>query len=278
MSSIHTLKLVRRILFFVILIVITAFFVYPYIWLITTSFKTGVDAFAMPPKFFFTPTLDNYLKVLRNGDFFQYILNSVIATTVSVAISMVLGVPASYAIAKLRFKNKKRYSLFFLSARVMPPIASVLPMYIIFMNLELLQTRIPIILMYVLMTLPIVIWIMPAFFEDVPSDLRESAFLDGCNERQAFFRIMLPVAKGGLTSTAIYCMIIAWNEFLFALILCNRATQTLPVAVTSFMTFRGTEWGMLSAAGTIIMLPMIVFGILVQKNFARGMSQGALKG
>jgi ABC-type glycerol-3-phosphate transport system permease component len=232
----------------------------------------------MPPKFIFTPTLENYAKVLGKADFFQYMFNSVICSLVSTAIALVFGVPCAYAIAMFNYSKAKNTSFFFLSARIAPPIMSLLPLYIIFSRIGILGTKIPIIIMYTLICLPVVVWLMPVYFRDVPQEMREAAIIDGCNEMDIFSQIVLPLVKGSIAATAIYCIILTWNEFLIALVMSNKSSQTLPVTVTSFMTFQGTEWGPLSAAGTIIMIPMIIFGCIIQKYFARGIVSGAVKG
>lgn len=278
----HTKKIARRItgrtLFWIVTVILLIFFLAPLLWLISTSFKNYKDAFAIPPKLFFAPTLDNYSKVFGNADFFGYIRNSIICSVVPTLIGLIIGVPCAYAIAVFESKQSKKLSLFIMSVRIAPPIMSLLPNYIIFSRLKLLGTFWPMLLLYTLITLPLVIWLMPVYFRDVPVSLREAAIIDGCTEWQAFFKVMLPLVKASVAATAIMCMVMTWNEFLIALLMSGRGSQTLPVAVTSFMTFQGTEWGPMCAAATIIMVPMIVFGFFVQKYFARGMVNGAVKG
>lgn len=271
-------KILRAVVFWFFMVLILLFFISPLLWLISTSFKNYIDAFAMPPKIIFTPTLENYIRVLGRADFFQYMLNSIICSLVSTAVALVFGVPCAYAIAMFNYSKAKNTSFFFLSARIAPPIMSLLPLYIIFSRIGILGTKIPIIIMYTLICLPIVVWLMPVYFREVPQEIREAAIIDGCNEMDIFSRIVLPLVRGSIAATAIYCVILTWNEFLIALVMSNRSSQTLPVTVTSFMTFQGTEWGPLSAAGTIIMIPMIAFGFIIQKYFARGIVSGAVKG
>lgn len=272
------MKAMRRALFWIVVILLLSFFLSPLLWLISTSFKNFMDAFAIPPKIIFQPTLDNYIKIFGNADFFGFIKNSVVCTVVPTLVGLVLGVPCAYAIAVFDFKRNQQFSLFIMSVRIAPPIMSLLPQYIIFSKLRLIGSFWPMLIMYTLITLPLVIWIMPVYFRDIPPALREAAIIDGCNERQAFTHIMLPLAKASIAATAILCMVQTWNEFLIALVLSGQGSQTLPVAVTSFMTFQGTQWGPMSAAGCIVMIPMIIFGFFVQKYFARGMVNGAIKG
>lgn len=271
-------SLVRSIVFWIILAFILVFFLSPLIWLFSTSFKNFKDAFAIPPKIFFTPTFENFIYVFNNGDFVKYILNSIIISFSSTFICMVLGVPGAYALASFEFDKKKDLSFFILSTRIAPPIMSIMPLFIIFNKLDLVGSKFPLVLMYILMNLPLVIWIMPVYFREIPTELREAAIIDGCSELKAFYKIMVPMVMGGITATTILCIIQAWNEFLFALVLSGKSSQTLPVAITSFMTFQGTQWGPLSAAGSVIMIPMIIFGFLVQRNFVKGMTMGSVKG
>ena len=270
--------LLSRVFFWLAIFVVMVYFMTPIIWLVSTSFKNFIDAFALPPKIIFKPTMENYARVLGNADFLRYMLNSIVIAASSTAICLLLGVPAAYAVGIFEFKRKNDFSFLVLSLRIAPPIMSLLPMYIIFSNLSLIRTKVPLIFMYTLMNLPLAIWILPVYFRDIPRELYEAAIIDGCGEFFAFARIMLPLARGGIAATTILCFMNAWNEFLYALVLSGGPNQTLPVAVTSFMTFQGTQWGSMSAAGTIIMLPMLVFATFVQKYFAKGMTLGAVKG
>lgn len=272
------LRVAFRGIFWIAVLFFLTFFLSPLLWLISTSFKNFVDAFAIPPKIIFQPTMANYLKIFGNADFMGFIKNSVICSVVPTLIGLVLGVPCAYAIATFDFKRNQRFSLFIISVRIAPPIMSLLPQYILFSRLRLIGSYWPMLVMYTLITLPLVIWIMPVYFRDIPPALREAAIIDGCGEFQAFRYVMLPLTKASIAATAILCMVQTWNEFLIALVLSGQGSQTLPVAVTSFMTFQGTQWGPMAAAGCIIMVPMIAFGFFVQKYFARGMVNGAIKG
>ncbi len=260
-------------------IVILLFFTAPLIWLVSTSFKNYIDAFAMPPKLIFKPTLENYITVFGKANFFNNMVNSIISAVVPTVLGILVGVPCSYAIAMLMDKKgAKNLSFFFLSARIAPPIMTLLPLYIIYSKIGLLGSRWGIIIMYTLMCIPIVVWLMPVYFRDIPNELREAALVDGCSEFRTFTSIILPLVRPAIAATAIYCVIITWNEFLIALILSNKTSQTLPVMVTSFMTFQGTQWGPMTAAGSIIMIPMLIFGFVIQKSFARGLASGSVKG
>jgi multiple sugar transport system permease protein len=271
-------KMAGGVAFWGIALVILLFFLSPLLWMMSTSVKNYIDAFALPPKLIFTPTLKNYMKVFENADFLKYIGNSLWCSFIATAMGILFGVPAAYGLSTFRFKRRKQVSFFFLSARIAPPLMSLLPMYIAFNAVRLVGTRFPMYILYTSMCIPLVVWIMPVYFRDVPAELREAAIIDGCTELQVFLRIALPLVKASIAAVAILCVVQTWNEFLIALVFTSQNSQTLPVAVTSFMTFQGTEWGPLCAAGCIIMVPMMIFGFFVQKYFARGMISGAVKG
>ncbi|GIP35715.1 carbohydrate ABC transporter permease [Paenibacillus sp. J2TS4] len=258
-------------------IVILLFFMMPFVWLILTSLKNYRDAFALPPVFLFTPTFENYDNVFARSDFFKAIFNSLTISSVSTVLCLCLGMVTAYALAYFQFRRKSKWITFILSARIAPPILMLLPVYFMAVKLGLTDSYLLMIFVYTLMNLPFVVLMLLTFFEEIPHELREAAFVDGCTEFKAFYRIIVPVAKGGIAATFILSMLLVWNEFLIGLVLTGRGTQTLPVLITSFMTFQGTEWGPLTAAGTIVMLPMLIFGIAVQKHLVKGMTLGAVK-
>lgn len=264
--------------FWIVALAVLLFFLSPLLWMISTSIKSYIDAFALPPKIVFHPTLKNYIKVFSNGDFPRYIVNSLWCSFFATAMGILFGVPAAYGLSTFHFKSRKKISFFFLSARIAPPLMSLLPMYIVFNAIHLVGTRFPMYILYTSMCIPLVVWIMPVYFRDVPAELREAAIIDGCTELQVFLKVSLPLVKASIAAVAILCVVQTWNEFLIALVFTSQSSQTLPVAVTSFMTFQGTEWGPLCAAGCVIMVPMMIFGFFVQKYFARGMISGAVKG
>lgn len=271
-------KTILRVVFLITLCIIMLVFLFPFVWVITTSFKKPADTVAIPPKIFFRPTVENYVSVI-NGNHFEILFkNSLITSLVPVGISLILGTPASYALGQLQFRNKSKYSLFILIARIMPPMAILFPMYVLSSNLKLIGTFIPLFITYTMFILPQIVWLLPVYFKNIPGDLRQAAIIDGCSEWGVFVRIMLPLVKPGLTATIIFSIIQAWNEFLFALIFTNRTTQTLAVNIISYLSFEGPMWGPMCAAGTIIMLPMVIFGIIIQNNFVKGMTVGAVKG
>jgi ABC-type glycerol-3-phosphate transport system permease component len=270
-------RTVRSILFWLALIGVLVFFLFPPLWLLVTSLKNYKDAFAMPPVLVFIPTITSYLNVLGNADFLGYAVNSVLVAIGSTVLSLAIGAPAAYAMAKLRFRQRDDFALFVLSARIAPPIMTLFPLYMIFFHLQLINTLPVLIIIYITMELPFAIWLLATFFEDVPDELREAGLVEGLSEFGTFWYIMLPLIRSGLAATAILCVIQSWNEFLFALVLAGGGSSTLPVGITSFLTFQGTEWGPLTAAGTLVMIPILIFCLLVQKPLVRGMTLGAVK-
>lgn len=272
-----TLEL-RAMLFWIFIVVTLLFFLFPPIWLFLTSVKTFRDAFTIPPKLFFTPTFENYRNVFATKQIQAFLLNSIIVSACSTTVALLIGVPAAYALARFEFAGKKNLSFFILSVRIAPPIMTLFPLYIVFNQLHLIGTRFSVVVMYVVFNLPLAVWIMQIFFREVAGELRDAALIDGCSEARVLLSVMLPLVRSGLSATSILCVIQAWNEYLMALVLTSQKSQTMPVAITSFMTYSGIEWGPISAAGVVVMVPMIVFGLMVQKNLVRGLTLGAVKG
>ena len=267
-----------RVLFWLILLFVLTFFLFPLYWLMLTSLKTFRDAFALPPKIFFIPTFENYIDVFTGKQLYLYIFNSTFVVVGSMMLSLILGLPGAYALAQFEFRGRRQIGLFVLGVRVAPPILSLFPLYIIFSRIGLIGSRTALIVMYMVFNLPLAIWLMIAFFREIPGEIREAALIDGCREFQIFRLIVIPLVKSGLAATSILCVIQAWNEYIVALVLTKQSTQTLPVVITSFMTYSGIEWGPISAAGVIVTIPMFVFGLLAQKNLVKGLTLGAVKG
>ncbi|KIL39123.1 sugar ABC transporter permease [Gordoniibacillus kamchatkensis] len=258
-------------------VIILLFFLSPLFWLVSTSFKNYKDAFAVPPVLIFTPTFENYQNVFARSDFFAAFANSLMISVVSTLLCLCLASITAYALANFPIRKKMNMITFILSSRVAPPILMLLPVYFIAVKVGLTDSYLLLIIVYMLMNLPFAILMLLTFFEDIPGEIREAAFVDGCSEFKTFLSVILPIARGGIAATFILSMVFVWNEFLISLVLAGKTTQTLPVLITSFMTFQGTEWGPLTATGTFIMLPMLIFGLSVQKHLVKGMTMGAVK-
>jgi multiple sugar transport system permease protein len=247
--------------------------VFPMYWVLATSLKAPGDVFRMPPKWIFSPTFENYRSVF-GSEFPQYFLHSVIVSVGTVAVSLLIGVPAAYSLSRSKMKRKKDIDFFLLSTRMAPPIAFVVPFYILWSKLHLVDTYLGLILIYLLFTIAFVVWMMRASFETVPRELDEAATVDGCTKWGAFFRVALPSARLSLVATVILSLLLTWNEFFYALIMTSFNTETMPVAVPGYIGVARINWGELCAAGTIIVAPVLLFAMLVQKFLMRGLVGG----
>ena len=265
----------RRIFFYGGLILVLAVFVFPFFWMAFNSFKTHEKILEYPPAFVFTPTLDNFKNVLVQSHVVQYTWNSVLIAFGSLGVGMVLGLPAAYGIARY---GHRTLALSILVCRMIPGISFLVPWFIVFRALGLLDTYTGLVIAHLVITVPLITWIMIGFFEEVPVELEEAARIDGCSRAGVFLRIALPLVRPSLVSAAILALIFTWNSFLFPLILAGVKTKTLPVLVYSFMTFDYLDLGGVYAASTLVTLPVIVMVLLVQRQFIRGLTLGGVKG
>ena len=274
-NSIKIKKLANNGLSYTVLGVYTLFCLFPIIWIILTSFKSHAAINSYPPLFIFQPSYENYAALLASHDFMTFLTNSIIAATASTALVMLLGIPASYALARYKIGGN-RVSDWILSMRMFPPIAMVVPFFLMFRFAQLLQTIWVLIIVYTVMNLPFAIWLMMGFFQDVPKDIDDAALVDGCNPWTALWRVNVPAVAPGLVAAAILSVIFAWNEFIFAVILGGGTAKTLPVAVASFVTDRAIFWGPMSAASVIALVPIMIFAMFVQRYLVRGLTLGAV--
>lgn len=268
-------------LILLVVLIVVGVFLFPVFWTILTSFKTYKDAISLPPRIFFSPTLNNYKEVVTGATTgikisYQF-FNSLIVALESLALTLVLAILAGYSLARFRFRGKKPIGFFILATRMLPPIGTVIPIFITMHNWNLLDTRLALVLSYSCLNVPLATWILKAFFQGVPRELEESARIDGCSRLSALGRITLPLAVPGIAATAVLSFILAWNDFTFALFLTSRNAQTLPIVVFSYQTELGIEWGAISAAGTVAMIPIILFTIFAQKHLIKGLTMGAVK-
>ncbi|HTO34339.1 MAG TPA: carbohydrate ABC transporter permease [Pararhizobium sp.] len=261
-------------------ILVSIVFLFPIYWMVLTSFKQQVDIFTNPPRFLFTPTIATYVEYMKRADILGRIVNTIIVASCSALFSMVVGTMAGYALARIRLKGAQTVGLLILLSRGVPPIALAVPMFLVARKLGLTDKHITLILAYSTFLIPYVMWLMRSFFLSLPKELEESAMIDGCSRYGAFFKIILPISLPGLLSTLIFSMILAWEELLFALVLTNRHASTIPVAIAGIAgdTVNGANWGALTAVGTITVLPVVVFALLVQKWLIKGLADGATKG
>ncbi len=268
-------KLGSRLILAVMVVAVIVPILFPFVWMLASSFKTQVDIISWPPKFIFSPTVRNYVKVFAEQNFFRFFVNSTIIGVSAVAISLLLGLPAAYSIARF---NQKKTSVFILVARLMPGISFLMPWYIIFSRLGLMDSYAALILSHMLIALPIVVWIMSSYFESIPTELEESAMVDGATRQRAFIAVILPVSGPGIVTATTLSFIFSWNNFMFSQVLSMEKTKTLPIAVYNFVSYAEVDWGAVMAAAVAIMTPAIILTMIFQKYVVKGLTMGAVKG
>ena len=260
----------------VVRITLLLFTLLPVLWLLQMSLKTGVDAFRMPPLLIFTPTFENYLGLLQER-FPKFFMNSVVVSLITTALSMLLGVPAAYAMARARFRGTGGLRLWILFTRMVPPIAVALPFFLMFRTAGLLDTRLALVIVYLTFNLGLVIWTMEVFFAGIPPSLEEAARIDGASVLRIFLKVSLPLSAPGLATTAILCFLFSWNDFFFSLVLTRTQAMTAPVGIINFLNYEGWEWGKIASGGTVVMLPVILFALLVRRYLISGLLTGAVR-
>ena len=266
----------------VIIVVISLILIlFPVYWLIANSLRTKTDYLANPPILFGANiTIQNYQKVLVENGIYKEFINTFIVAAVSTVIAVVFGSMAAYSTVRGRIAKKIRgfFGLWFMIQKMYPAIATAIPVYLVMRHLRLIDTRFALIIMNTSFNLPLVIWLMMGFFEQIPLELEESAKIDGASFVQRFFRIVFPVTTPGIIASAILAFVGAWNEFLFAVILSVSRSKTLPVVIAGFITDRGLEWGPMAATSVVTLIPILILVWALQKNFVQGLAMGAVKG
>lgn len=258
-----------------LLIAVVLAFLFPFFWMILASFKTQQQILSTNNVFVFQPTFQNYLDVFQEYSFMQFIINSFFIATVSTVLSLVIGLPAAYSIARYR---QNKLGLTILVARIVPGITFLIPWFIIFSKLNLVDSYTSMILSHMLVGLPFIVWIMVSYFENIPLELEESARVDGCTIQGAFWRVVLPISGPGIITSSIFSFVFSWNNFMFSLVLSGQKTKTLPIAVFSFLSYSSINWGGLMAAAVVITLPVLILALFAQKYIISGLTAGAVKG
>jgi len=270
-------KRISRILIYTMVIFIVILSVAPIVYLLITSFKEPELTFAIPPVWNFIPTTQNYNEILSSTDFEKYFMNSIVVALSTTAIALIVGSLAAYGFSRFRFRGNFWLRMSTLIPQMLPPIAIVVPLYVLFTSLDWIDSRQALVAAYLTFTVPLSIWMMVGFFDDCPIELEEAAMIDGCSRFGALVRVSLPIALPGLAATAILCFLYCWNEFLYAVILTGREARTLPVTITSFMTNRAVLWGRIAASGSLVLIPVLIFALLAQRYLVRGLARGAGK-
>jgi sorbitol/mannitol transport system permease protein len=251
-------------------------FFFPVFWMVLTAFKQEGDAATSPPKLFFTPTLDQFTAVFDQG-IGPAMANSLFATGLSTLLVLLLGTPAAFALSLRPVRKTQDALFFFMSTRMLPVVAAILPLYVIVSNIGLLDNIWALVILYTSMNLPIAVWMMRSFFLEVPGELLEAASLDGASLWRSVREVILPLVSPGIAATALICVIFAWNEFFLAVTLTAVRAQTVPVYLVGFITSEGAFWARLSAAATLAAIPVLLAGWIAQRYLVRGLTLGAIK-
>lgn len=269
----------EKIILAILMIVVMIFFMMPIYWLLITAFKYGREAFAIPPKWlFFDFTLKNFIEALTTVKTPRFILNSVIITTGATLLSLVLGVPAGYAIARSKSKLLNLSSYFFLLLLMVPPVAMLIPFYLIMRDVHLLGSYFAVILLDTVFDASFVVWMMRSYFADVPQEMEEAALVDGASHVGAFFKVALPLSTPGIVASALYVIIYSWNDFLFALMLTSPKTKTIPLGILASFSAVEIGWGRMAAMSIFAIIPAVIISLFLNKYFVRGLTMGATKG
>lgn len=268
-----------RVVLYILVLIVLVCTVTPYLWLIISSISTKAELldrnlFLIPEN----PTFKNYSN-LMDKDFIPAITNSVIVTSSVVLISLILGVLAAYGYSRFKFRGKNMFLNTTLFTQMIPPIALIIPMYIIFKQLDMMNTKETLVIIYLSLVLPYLIWIMKSYIDGIPTELEEAAMIDGCSKLRSFFTVVVPVISTGLAATVIFAFIITWNEFFYAFSLTKTLeSKTLPVLIFDFNSKFGSDYVMSATAGVLASLPPVIVALIFQKYIISGLSAGAIKG
>ena len=249
---------------------------FPIIWTVFTGFKSEADAIAVPPRVFVPLTTDHYVRALT-GDYLGFLGNTLIAVAGSILLAMALGLPAAYKLAFFPGRRSNDVLFFALSTRFMPGVAVIVPIFLIFNKLGLIDSLLGLLIMYTALNTPIVMWLMRSFFREVPYELVEASLVEGAPHRRIFFEVVMPLSKGGLATTTFLLLIMTWNEFFWAVNLTGHQAATLPVYRASFLTTEGQTWAKMSAAAVVSVFPILFLGWIAARQLVRGRLAGAVK-
>ena len=273
------MRKLRRVAGTVILAVFLVIWVFPVIWGGVTSLKTEKDVLAYPPISAFHPILRNYSDVLGgSSDILPNLLSSAILTICTTSLTISLAVPAAYSLARLQLPRRRSIGFYILATQMLPPIGLVIPYFLIFSDLGLLDSYPGLIAVYMAAALPFAIWLLVSYFEDIPREMEEAALIDRASRLKALWHVILPQARGGIAVTVVFVSLNSWNEFLLAVVLGGRHVRPVTVAMFDFISLEQTQWARLSAAALVAMAPVILLGFAAQKHIVKGLTLGAVKG
>ena len=261
---------------FLVILLTAIIILVPIYWIVSGAFKQQVDIFQL--KLLFTPTLDNFKIIFKSPyNLFDKLVNSTLVALSTVMITIPLATLAAYSFSRFRMKAEKVMFVTILATQFVPAVVIVLPFFILFRDIGILDTRLALVLVNLSLIMPFAIWMIKGFIDGIPLDTEEAALVDGSGRIQVVLNVVIPMALPGVITAGIFCFILAWNEFLFALIITTNKAVTLPVGLSLFHAEEGVLWHLISAAGIMIMLPMFVLATLIQKHFVQGMTMGAVR-
>ena len=250
---------------------------FPLGWLLLTAFKTELQAIAIPPELFFSPTLENFHEVQERSDYLHYAWNSVVTSVVSTLLGLAIAAPAAYAMAFHKGKRDKDILMWMLSTKMMPAVGALVPIYVLAQKSHLLDTQLALIIVFTLSNLPIMVWMLYSSFKEIPNEILEAARMDGATLWQEAFKVLLPLGMGGLASTGLLCLVLSWNEAFWSLNLTAANGGTLATLIASYSSPEGLFWAKLSAASLMAIAPIVIFGWFSQKQLVQGLTFGAVK-
>lgn len=275
--KLHSQKVAKELTATVVCWIIALLIFFPIFWMVLTSLKTEIQAISMPPQLFFKPTLDNYIGIFERSNYTRFAWNSVVIALGSSIIGLLLAVPAAYAMAFYPSQRTKGTLLWMLSTKMMPPVGVLIPIYLLFRDTGLLDSRLGLILIFALMNLPIMIWMIYTYFREIPKEILEAGRMDGVDTRQEIMTIILPISMGGIASSFLLAVILSWNEAFWSLNLTASKAAPLTAFIASYSNPEGLFWARLSAASTLAVAPIVIFGWLSMKQLVRGLTFGAVK-
>lgn len=257
--------------------VISLWAVFPLIWMVIISLKERIYTYD-PSVWIFKPVFENYVNVFTQKNLGKFLINSAVVSVATTILALIIGTCAAYGFSRFKFRHNNLFLFILLGIRMIPSVAVVIPVFVLARTMRILDTRILLIITYLIFNVPFTVWMMKGFFDEIPKELEEAAMVDGCSTIKALWKIILPVVQPGLVATSIFCILSAWNEFVYALFLTSIKSVTTPTIVQMFLSVQGVAWGEMSAVGVVAVLPVLIFAMIVQKNMIRGLSFGAVKG
>lgn len=279
MNGLEIRRFSSRALVWTALVAIVVLYGFPFLYMLLTSFKTPLETIAVPARVWPTTwTFDNYAAALTRTGVGESFINSVVTAVLSTLMSLLLAIPAAYAITRYRTGLGRAFILVALITRMVPAIVVGVPLIATFRNIGIADTSIALAIAHTTISLPLSIWLMASFFESVPDELEEAAKIDGCSRLGALWRVVLPVTSGGVAVTAIFAFLASWNEFLFALLLTAVRAQTTPIVIANLQTQFGLDWGAMTALAVLYSMPVILLTLVLQRHIVAGLTLGAVKG